>query len=376
MKRLTTLHWHLPIILTLGVIATLVFFSIEEEVTSYDHLKRPVSVSVVEAIAKSVRPDIPAWGLVEPYEKIDIRPQVEGNIVGVGDNILIGAQVNKGDILFTIDTSDYENLLTESRAIYNQALQDLAIENGRQKIASAEYSLLKKSGKSIKNDSLILRAPQLKSRKAAVSIAKAKLNQAILNLKRTTLTAPCDGQILAESLAVGHFVEAGALALTIVCTERYHINSSFPSHYEVDDEINNVEITVDGKSYPAFLKTLLPQIDPVTRQKQALVEARDVTLPIGSYASLNLKGKLLQNTFELPRVALRENDTIWILTPENTLEVRTVVIAFKNARQVYIHKGLESGMSVITSHIATPLNGMKLRLSEENDMHHQAEASQ
>ncbi|WP_417321168.1 efflux RND transporter periplasmic adaptor subunit [Emcibacter sp.] len=357
-------RWLAPVILITGlIIAVLLMASKEDELPSA-LLSKPLTVEVIKAQRSTTQLDVPAWGLVEPREQVDIRPQVEGSIVSVSDHIVAGAAIKQRDVLFIIDPRDFENRLAEAEATYEQARQALEIEKGQQKIARAEYKLLQQNDSTITSNALALRQPQLKEREAALSMAKAQLQQAELDLERTTLKAPCDGQIMKENIAAGQYAENGTIALSVACTESYHITASFPSDYSVDATKQKAVVTINDKAYPATLKAVLPQIDPDTRQKQALVSVSDVVLPLGYYAAVTLPGLEFQNVIPLPKAALRANNTVWILTADNTLDIRSVTLAAQNDERIFVVSGLEDGVQVILSHIASPLKGMELRLPE------------
>lgn len=366
MKRPISKRWLAPAILAAGMMVTVILVASEEDEIPSGLLKRPLSVETVPAQRQTLRVDIPAWGLVEPREKIEIRPQVQGVIASVAPGIVAGAYVKKNDMLFTIDPRDYEHAYAEARAAYEQARQSLEIEKGQQKIAQAEYKLLMQdSGSGMTSNALALRRPQLKEREAILAMTAAKKDRAQLDLERTTLTAPCDGQIMSEAVAVGRYMEIGTEGLTLACTDQYHILASFSTQHLPDAAMKSVQVEIDGKSYPAEIGALLPQIDPDTRKKQVLITLANVTLPLGAYASVTLKGGELAQVIPLPKAALRDDTTVWVLTEENTLDIRPVVLAAQNDKQVIVETGLEPGARVITSHIATPLKGMALRLPEQ-----------
>lgn len=364
MKHPKPKRWLAPAILITGLIIAVLLIASEEDELPSGLRSKPLTVEVIKAQRSTVQLDVPAWGLVEPREQIDIRPQVEGSIVSVSDHVVAGAAINQGDVLFTIDPRDFENRLTEAKAAYEQVMQTLEIEKGQQRIAREEYKLLQQNDSTIKRNALALRKPQLKEREAALSMAKAQLKQAELDLERTTLNVPCDGQIMKENIAVGQYAENSTIALSIACTDSYHITASFSSDYRVDATKQKTEVTINDKAYAATLKAVLPQIDPDTRQKQALVSVSDVDLPLGYYAAVTLPGLEFQNVIALPKSALRENNTVWILTSDNTLDIRSVTLAAQNDERIFVANGLEDGAQVILSHIASPLKGMELRLPE------------
>jgi RND family efflux transporter MFP subunit len=356
--------WIAPAMLTAGLVVALVLVASEEDEIPSGLAKRPLSVDIVQATAQTLRADIPAWGLIAPREQIDIRPQVQGVVASVGRNLMAGASVTKDEVLFTIDPRDYEAALAEARAAYQQAQQAFEIEKGQQQIARAEYAMLSRNGSRIKKSALALREPQRKEREAALAMAKAKKDRAQIDVERTNLVAPCDGQIMHEEVAAGQYMDVGAQALTIACTDHYHVLVSFSPQQRPDPTIKDVHVVIDGQRHPATLASILPQIDTSTRQKQALIILKGKTLPLGAYVSVALKGEMLNQVTALPRSALRADNTIWVLREDSTLDIVPVTLAAQNDKQIFVNSGLAGNARVITSHIATPLKGMELRLLE------------
>ena len=61
-------------------------------------------------------------------------------------------------------------------------------------------------------------------------------------------------------------------------------------------------------------------------------------------------------------------DTVWVCN-DNTLDIRPVTLAWKNTDNVYIKSGLSPGNQIVTSEIASPVQGMALRIidARQND---------
>ena len=65
---------------------------------------------------------------------------------------------------------------------------------------------------------------------------------------------------------------------------------------------------------------------------------------------------------ELPRQFLHENDTIWILNAQDTLDIRTAEIVSGREDSILIRVDLAPGESIITSPLPVPIPGMPLKL--------------
>lgn len=370
--RFFKLKWMVtPLVLLAGVGISFVLAAREQDTLPPAMIKQPPAVAVTAVRISDVRLEIPAWGFVAPKEHIDIRPQVSGQIVRLADRLTAGADVKEGDLLFALDARDYQNRLDEAEAGVEQAVQALEIEKGRQKIARAEYRLLLKSldqdnlEYETPDGALALRIPQLKERDAVLKSAVAKRNQARLDLERTLLRAPCSGRIMEENIAVGHFMEAGSSGMSVACTDIYHILALFSSEYAVDKTQEQVRVDIDGTEYPGRLKSILPQIDEATRQKQALVEVTGEGISVGAYAAVTLPGQSFQQVVSLPAQTLRAGNTVWVITADNRLQIRKIMVAAKNRETILVRKGVSERDRVILSHISSPINGMRLRIKGE-----------
>ncbi len=372
MKNLKFKKWLPGLIMLIGciMISLMVVFGEEDEmiVTSV----KPMSVETISIQKTDYQIQVRAWGFVEPRESIDIRVEIPGKISTVPKNIFAGAMVMQGDILFTIDDRNYRNAMAEAIAAKNLAQQSLEIEKGRQAIAKTEWALLEKSKwQGHKNKSLALRKPQLKEREAAVQIAFAKEEQARFDVERAEVNAPCRGVILSEHIAVGKILDTGDIGLNIGCTECYHITALFPAEYSIDPDSRKVIVRIGSNRYEGVVKAVLPQINSETRHKQVLVEFQGEGVTLGAYAMTILPGPHFKNVSVLPKTALRSGNTIWLLSKNNTLELRAVTVLAQDMENVVVGKGLTETDRVILTHISSPLSGMNLSMLSQQPKKYQ-----
>ncbi|MDY6951305.1 MAG: efflux RND transporter periplasmic adaptor subunit [Thermodesulfobacteriota bacterium] len=363
MKRLRRSRWPAVLIALVGCATTLFLLAQGEEEPLREVRRKVLSVETVVAQKADYRVRVPAWGLVEPRETIYICTEISGMITHVPADVFAGAAVKQGALLFSIDERDYQNTLAEAMAANEQARQALEIEKGRQTVAKTEWKLLEDSKwLGHKNQALALREPHLKEREAAVQMAAARQAQAALDVERTRITAPCEGVILAEDLAEGQVLDIGDVAVRMACTDSYYIMASFSPQYSLDPGEHQVAVGVGPHRYEGIVKAVLPQINSETRQKQALIEFKGEGVSLGAYASLTLPGPSFENVVVLPKEALRPGNTVWVLSENSTLKIRTVTVLAEDMVHVVIGKGLAGRDRVVLSHIASPLEGMELRV--------------
>lgn len=323
-----------------------------------------ITVETLSVQKKDYRLSIPAWGFVEPSEIIDIRSELSGKIDFVSNDLFRGARVMKGQLLFSLDKREYLNILAEAEAAAEESRQALKKEMGWQKIVKKEVELLDDPDLIAGKNPLMLRQPQLKELEARLRASTARQDQARLDLERTQITSHCTGVILEESVAPGRYLDTGDISLKLACTGFYNIIAFYPSEYSLDTGGSNPRIRINGRQYEGRVKAVIPQIDSATRQKQALIEFKGDDITIGDYAGLTLSGNCLTDVAVLEKEVLRTSNAVWVLSPAKTLEIRNVTIIGEDSRHVCIAEGLENGDLVIVSHIASPLQGMKLNKKE------------
>jgi hypothetical protein len=71
--------------------------------------------------------------------------------------------------------------------------------------------------------------------------------------------------------------------------------------------------------------------------------------------------------YRIPRFALRNDDQIWLVDKEQKLAIRPVKTLWREEEYVYIRDGLHPDDLLIVSALATPVDGMDLRLEQEKD---------
>jgi multidrug efflux pump subunit AcrA (membrane-fusion protein) len=85
-------------------------------------------------------------------------------------------------------------------------------------------------------------------------------------------------------------------------------------------------------------------------------------LLIGEYVRVKILGRKLDNVFQIPRTALKDNSSIWIVGENQTLEIRKVRAVWRDADVVLLQDGLKPGERLIVSDLPAPVEGMTVRV--------------
>ena len=326
---------------------------------------------------------VQAWGEVIPADQVQVAPRVGGEIVAVADALEPGGRVRKGQVLARVDDSDYQVALRQARTELSKAKAALRIEQGNQKVAETEAELLDQELSEQERD-LVLRQPQLQQARADVDAAQAAIEDAQLDLQRTEMRAPFDAVVQSVSIDVGSQVSAGTTVAQLIATDRYFVELAVPAaklrwiDARQDGpgagskvELANPSVWGEGRTRTGEVVRVRPDLSEQGRMAQVLVEVpnpldRKPPMLVGSYLRGRIQGARLDQVVALDRTFLRDDDSVWVMTGADRLEIRAVEIAYRGPERVYVSVGLGAGDQVVTSEIATPTNGMKLRTRGES----------
>ncbi|GBF19414.1 MULTISPECIES: efflux RND transporter periplasmic adaptor subunit [Arenibacter] len=387
--------WICLAILIAGIAITTLIFSTEPEAkTEGASIETAMLVDVITVKVGSYEPTISATGTVQPVEDITLSPLVSGQIINRDPAFTPGGFVKKNQPLLQIDPSDYRNTLELRKSELLQSKTTLDTEMGRQQIAEQDLmlitndSLFKDNPLSADERQLILRQPQLNAVKATIVGAKASVDQAQLNLERTTIRAPFDAHILSQNVTAGSQVGPGDDLGRLVGTEYYWVTATVPVsklqwlHFPENDKDRGSEVLIkNSTAWPeeqyreGYLDKEIGALDGQTRLARVLVKVADPLakntdlegkpkLMIGTFVEVDIQANKLDNVVRLSRDYIRSIETVWVMK-EGKLEIREVDIVLTDNDYAYIRKGLEEGEQIVITDLSTVSNGIGLRTRSE-----------
>jgi len=84
---------------------------------------------------------------------------------------------------------------------------------------------------------------------------------------------------------------------------------------------------------------------------------------VGSYLSAKIEGIHTPQAVVVPRDWVREGDQIWVLTNDSKLSIRQIETVYRGPDHLLVSSGIKPGERVVTTDLATPVDGMQLRLA-------------
>ena len=346
-----------------------------------------VLVDTIPAEARSLNFVIHSQGSVRPRTQTTLVAQVSGVIQSISDDFVAGGFFRAGEVLIEIDPSDFRTALKRAEASLASRRAKLAEETSRSEQAVKDWRNLGRAGEP---PDLVKRKPQLDDAMANVLAAEADLEKARRDLQRTRISVPYDGLLREKRVDVGQYVTPGTQLGVSFAVDTAEIRLplamddlaflDLPSATDnVDGDYPEVTLSADfggeTRRWKASLIRTEGVLDETSRVLYAVAsvvdpygllgESQQDELRMGTYVRAQINGRRVEDVVVLPRFALRNDNTVLVANKERELEIRSVVVAREEPRQVYITSGVKGGELVVTTTLDAPIPGTRLVLSGE-----------
>ena len=149
---------------------------------------------------------------------VDVAPEVSGTVVQLP--VVDNQYVHKGDPLFVLDPVRFHLAIREAQARLDGALEDLKLKQNDARRRMGLGGIVSAEEQEVFNSNV---ATQI----ASVDAARAALDLAKLNLQRSILYSPVNGNITNLNLRVGDYVTAGHARLAVIDSDSYWVNGYF-----------------------------------------------------------------------------------------------------------------------------------------------------
>lgn len=369
-------------------------------------------------------PKVSEFALVESLETVRVRAEVRGKIIECRDDTADGINVKKGDVLIQLEKDDYKIAKQQAEAeleilqaelkkltknildyekIFKTIENDFAIEEENFKRAQRLFD------RKVSSISELEKAKQVRSRrkkifievnnllskekftlesvKAQIKKAKASLEQADLNLKRTTIRASIDGRIGSCNIEVGEYLSLGeqvciitndkkpSLKVSIDATEASNILNIYPGVKEWLKMPDSVRVEVSWVKKPKECRwsaevTRIENYDSVTDTLRVLVTPikyigiREKAYPLltGMFCKVEFFGEEIKNAFKFPFSALQFGNNVFTVNDAGILCRHKVEPFAIEGDQVIVLKGLPDNEDVVVQQLPRGLlSGVKVK---------------
>lgn len=348
-----------------------------------DEAQRLISLYVDEVQADSVRVSVATQGEVRPKTEIELLSQVSGRVVMMSERFNDGASFAAGTVLLKIDDADYRLALIRAEARVASAQTELERQLATQAIRAKEWQSDRKGGEPPTDFALNL--TQVSEAEAMLRSAEADLRQANLDLQRTEIRVPFDGHVRMRNVGIGQIVSAGTslgrvfstdiVEVRLPLTDTQLVELNLPLGYTAPNAelapVVHFSARLGHREYQweGRILRINAAVDETTRLIYATAEVRDpyglaaadgMPIAVGMFVSARIDGVSERDARVIPRLALRNDDQVYVINKENRLEIRTVEVLSTSAERVLISDGLLPGEQVVTSTLPNAVDGMQV----------------
>ncbi|HEU0176349.1 MAG TPA: efflux RND transporter periplasmic adaptor subunit [Blastocatellia bacterium] len=357
----------------------------------------PVLTGVV--MQKDVPLELRVIGAVEAYSVVAVKSQVGGELTKA--HFTEGQFVKKGDTLFTIDPRPFETALSQaeanlakSAALEKQAEANLARDEAQSKTASTQaerYSNLLDSGVVSRDqyeqirtnaDALVesVRADKanVETTRKAIEADRAAVQSARLQLSFTTVRAPIDGRTGSLVIHQGNLVKADDTTPLIVINQVNPIRVTFSAPERQLPEIRNYMAKGKLKARVSQPNDAAhPEIGEVdfvdnavdnttgTIKLKATFSNKERRLWPGQFVNVTMTLTTRAGATVTPAQAIQtgqQGQYVFVVKPDQTVEMRPVVVAHTVADDSVIESGVKPGEVVVTDGQLRLVPGAKVKI--------------
>lgn len=285
-------------------------------------------------------------------------------------NVDVGAEVQKGTLLATLDPSDQQNQLRSAQGDLARVQAQLinAQANARRQQALFDRGVGAQA-------QLDIATTDLKTTQASLDQARAAVNQSQDQLAYTELRADHKAVVTAWNAEAGQVVTAGQQVVTLAQPDIKEAVIDLPDTL-VDEIPADVVFLVAGQLDPsinttATIREIEPQAQSATRTRRARLTLANTPdgFRLGTAISVTLSSAI-KPRIELPATALQETDgktRIWVIdTQSKTVAPRDVSVISRTDGTVVLAGGVKSGEQVVTAGVNSLKPGQAVKLDEDS----------
>jgi multidrug efflux system membrane fusion protein len=335
----------------------------------------PAPVTVSTAVERSVAVYIEEIGRATAREVVTIQPQVPGPITRI--HFTDGADVKRGDLLFTIDPRPYQAALDAAEASLEQNRAALAL-------AKIEFARVEKliAKAAISRQDYDARSNAVAVTQAQVKASQAAIATARLNLEHCYIRSPIDGRAGQRQADLGNLVTAGGAASGTPLLVIQRLDPIYADFTVPEKELASVQRSMAGAALRVEVR--LPEdaeagaragdltfLDNAVQNGTGTVRLRATLANLdrrfwpGRFVKVRLvlgeqKGAVLVPA-TAPQVSAK-GPFVYVVKPDATAELRPVSLGQRQGELIALAGGVKPGEQVVTAGQLAVTPGGKVRV--------------
>ena len=308
-------------------------------------------------------------------EEVKVQSKVSGNVV---EKFFKGGDyVNAGDLLFKIDSRQYETQVLQAQA--SLAETEVNLQNAIRDLQRDE-DLLKEAA--IAEQTVTTQRATVRAYEAAADAKRAAIRLAQENLDDTEIYAPISGKLGLDDVAVGTFAAQGTTTLvTIGSTDpifaQFSISEAeylkFLTVQSMQTDNNPLQVTItltDGKEYPLSGRIVETDREMANNTGSLIMKAvfpnpSGALIP-GMFARVRLTGETIPNAILVPQRSVQQllgKSFVMVVGKDNKSEARDVELAQQVGSYYVVTKGITAKDTIIVEGLMNLREGVDLAVT-------------
>jgi multidrug efflux system membrane fusion protein len=332
-----------------------------------------VLVTVATVVEKAMPLEIRVIGTAEAESTVAVHAQITGAITSVNFNE--GDDVTDGQVLFTLDHRPLEATLAQVQA---NLARDLA-QATNARTQAGRYQTLATRGL-VSGQEMQASATAAAALEATVEADRAALDNAQVQLEYATIKAPIAGRTGALIVHPGNLVRANDTGPLVVINRIAPINVSFgipegqlPAFKRyLAERTLRVEATAPSETVPstgqiAFIDNAVDQTTGTIKIKGSFPNA-DRRLWPGQFVNVVVTLKMDPAAVVAPTAAIQagqQGDFAFVVKPDQTVDLRSVVVDRTSGADSIVKDGLKPGEIVITDGQLRLVAGSRVKVKSD-----------
>ena len=333
-------------------------------------------VVVAEVVQKNV-PMFADWiGTAEGFNNATIRPQVKGYLLDI--SYKQGTLVKKGELLFKIDPREFKADLASAQGQLGEAQANLR----KTRSHVERYRPLASQG-AVSQQELDDAVQNMFAAEAGVVTAKARVDQAKLNLSWTSISSPIEGIAGISVTQIGDLVTPQTELTTVSQLDPIKVNFPISEQAYLEVVESSGGTSGDGRISDAgpILELYLADGSVWPHRGTPFVVGRNVnestgTIVIegrfpnpnnvirpGQFARVRVDVGTKKDALLVPQRAVTDVQgkyMVSVVSPKDVVEVRLVEVGDTFGKDWIVTKGLKPGERVIVEGLQKSKTGMKV----------------
>jgi multidrug efflux system membrane fusion protein len=316
-----------------------------------------VAVTAAPAVEKAVPLDLQAIGTAEAFSNVAVHSQITGELTSV--NFKEGDDVEKGQVLFTLDRRPLEAALQQAQANLER---DIAQAANAESQAKRSRDLADRGIAT--REQVDTSAASATALQATVGADRAAVENARIQLQYATISAPLSGRTGALMVHSGNLVRANDTAPLVLINQVSPIYVSFNiPESDLPDlkkylAAGSVRVAAQPPSETAgpvsgqitFIDNAVDQTTGTIRVK-ALFQNADHRLWPGQFVNVGVTLTTDRDATVVPAVAVQngpQGTYVFVVKPDQTADLRGVEVARTHGSETILKAGVKPGEMVVT----------------------------